>query len=141
MPVVLGVGGWELPSTQISGSMVGQQAPHAPQSIFWANIRGIIPFDKVQTFLHQMTRYLNGSDYIVGMDIEDLGDNHWTVRFIRTMGFLFGTALPRSVPLGEAALFHWNTFQVRRGLRKRGTPIGHGAGSGADVSAQVHSRL
>jgi len=103
--------------------------------------RGIIPFDKVQTFLHQMTRYLNGNDYVVGMDIEDLGDDHWTVRFIRTMGFLFGTALPRNVPLGEAALFHWNTFQVRRGLRQRGTPIGHAAGSGADVSAQARSRL
>merc|ERR1711963_1347632 len=97
--------------------------------------RGMLPVEAMKTFLYQMTRYLNGNDYVSGMEIEDLGESHWSVRFIRTMGLFFGTALPRYVPLGEAALFHWNTNRVRSALRKWGTPTGHGAGSGEQQTA------
>eukprot|EP00931_Biecheleriopsis_adriatica_P041213 TRINITY_DN23586_c0_g1_i4.p1 TRINITY_DN23586_c0_g1~~TRINITY_DN23586_c0_g1_i4.p1 ORF type:complete len:416 (-),score=61.61 TRINITY_DN23586_c0_g1_i4:70-1317(-) len=92
--------------------------------------RGALPAKAVQTFLNQMTRYLNGSDYVTGMEIEDLGDWHWSVQLIYLLGFVFGTAVPR-IPLGEEALFRLHTRNLRRQLRLRGTPTGHGAGSGA----------
>lgn len=103
--------------------------------------RGIVPFSAAQTFLYQMTRYLNGNDYTSGMGIEDLSDNHWSVRFIRTLGFLMGTVLPRRMPLGEAALFHLHTSNVRKQLRRRGTPTGHAAGSGADTRGSQVSKM
>jgi hypothetical protein len=37
--------------------------------------RGWLPFDATQTFLFQMIVYLNGNDYVKGMEIEDLGQS------------------------------------------------------------------
>jgi len=105
--------------------------------------KGIIPFQQLQTFLYQMTRYLNGVDYTTGMQIENLGNWHWSVCLIRSLGFAFGTVLPR-MPLGEEALFRWNTRMVRKELARRGTPTGHGAGTGSDISGSdinVRSKL
>jgi len=97
---------------------------------------GLLPLGMTQTFLQQMTRFLNGSDYTTGMEIEDLGDWHWSVLLIRLVGFSLGTVVPR-LPLGEEALFRLNTLQVRRALRQRGTPTGHGAGSGTEIRARM----
>eukprot|EP00451_Oxyrrhis_marina_P003532 CAMPEP_0204276970 /NCGR_PEP_ID=MMETSP0468-20130131/29033_1 /ASSEMBLY_ACC=CAM_ASM_000383 /TAXON_ID=2969 /ORGANISM="Oxyrrhis marina" /LENGTH=423 /DNA_ID=CAMNT_0051253679 /DNA_START=26 /DNA_END=1297 /DNA_ORIENTATION=+ len=101
--------------------------------------KGLLSFERVQDFLFQMIVYLNGAEHTTGMEIEDKGDTHWSVRFVRTFGFLFGTAMPR-LPLGETALFHLHQFGIRRQQRLRGTPVGHGAGTGADVSRSVGTR-
>lgn len=95
------------------------------------NSYGILPTNIVQTFLEQMTRHLNGIDY-VSLDTENLGDRHWTVRLIRALGWSFGTVLPR-LPFMETALFHLHTSQIRKALKKRGTPTGHAAGSGKNI--------
>lgn len=39
-----------------------------------------------RTLLYQLTRYLMGSDYVVG--IADLGNNHWSI----WLAWLFGKA-------------------------------------------------
>eukprot|EP00747_Dinoflagellata_sp_TGD_P047871 gnl/TRDRNA2_/TRDRNA2_145262_c0_seq1.p1 gnl/TRDRNA2_/TRDRNA2_145262_c0~~gnl/TRDRNA2_/TRDRNA2_145262_c0_seq1.p1 ORF type:complete len:175 (+),score=19.83 gnl/TRDRNA2_/TRDRNA2_145262_c0_seq1:26-526(+) len=104
-----------------------------------ADTFGLVPLDALRTFLYQMTRYLNGNDYTVGMDIEDLGTRHWTIRLIRALGYLHGTLTPR-LPLGEPMLFRAHTTMLRRRLNQWGTPVGHGAGSGARVEIPA-SRL
>lgn len=96
--------------------------------------RGMIPSWAVQSFLYQMTRYLNGEDYISGMGIENLGNRHWSIVLIRTLGRVFGTVIPR-MPLGESALVRLHTRNLRNQLKRRGTPIGHGAGSGSNIVA------
>merc|ERR1712079_454568 len=98
-------------------------------SQFHKQSKGKLPFDKLQTFLYQMTRYLNGNDYTTGMEIEDLGNWHWSVCLIRTLGFAFGSVVPR-LPFGEEALFRFHTSRVRKELQRHGTPTGHGAGTG-----------
>merc|ERR1712039_9186 len=69
---------------------------------------GMIPAHLVQTFLEQMARHLNGKEYLGDCGIEDYGDQHWTVRLIRALGWGFGTMLPR-LPLMESALFKLHT--------------------------------
>lgn len=91
--------------------------------------RGVLPLGVMRTYMHQLTRYLNGNEYIEGMGFDDLGDGHWSLRLTRSVGYLFGTLLPR-LPLGEAALFHLHTRMLRGQLKRRGTPVGHAAGSG-----------
>jgi hypothetical protein len=103
--------------------------------------RGVVSFERIQDFLYQMTRFLVGNDYTTGMEIEDLGNWHWSVCLVRTLGFSFGTVLPR-LPFGETLLFNSHTKQVRAQLNKRGTPIGHAAGSGQNIAASpVRSKL
>lgn len=92
---------------------------------------GLLPLGMAQTFLYQMTRYLNGHEYAPGL--ENLGDGHWSVRLIRVIGRVMGTAIPRGVPFAERALFAANTAVLRRRLARRGTPTGHGAGSGEEL--------
>merc|ERR1712232_1001946 len=90
---------------------------------------GMMPASVVQTFLEQMARHLNGTEYLGDCGIEDYGDTHWTVRFIQALGWSVGTVLPR-LPFMESALYQLHTSRVRAALKKRGTPIGHGAGTG-----------
>lgn len=97
---------------------------------------GLLPFSMVQTYLYQMIRYLNGDDYITGMNIENLGDGHWSVRLTRSLGFLFGTLLPK-IPFGESLLFWIHTRNIRKQLQLRGTPVGHAAGSGSDIRSKL----
>jgi len=96
---------------------------------------GMMPATMIQTFLEQMTRHLNGVEYLGKSGIEDHGDHHWTVRLIRALGWSFGTVLPR-LPFMETALFKLHTSRVRAALRKRGTPLGHGAGTGDGVNEE-----
>lgn len=101
--------------------------------------KGLVPFNQMQTFLYQMTVYLNGRDYTTGMQIDDLGNWHWSVCLIRTLGFMFGTVMPR-LPLGEELLFRLNSGMVKKELARRGTPTGHAAGTGSDISSDVHAK-
>lgn len=48
-------------------------------------------------------------------------------------------AARRYVPGGEWALFKLNTWGIRRHLDRRGTPTGHGAGTGSDISTHSHT--
>jgi hypothetical protein len=102
---------------------------------------GMVPAGTVQTFLEQMTRFMNGEDVVQTMEIEDFGESHWSVRLIRALGWSFGTFLPRNVPFMESALYHLHTSRVRAELRRRGTPIGHGAGTGPDLAMTPRSKL
>ena len=68
--------------------------------------------------------------------IEDLGPGHWSVRLVRATGFVFGTVVPRYIPLGEEAMFQAPTFGIRRALARRGTPTGHGAGTGKEIEPE-----
>merc|ERR1712007_107268 len=102
---------------------------------------GIMPASVAQTFLEQMTRHLNGEDVVANMEIEDYGEGHWSVRLVQSLGWSFGTLLPR-LPGAESLLFRLHTSHLRAKLRERGTPIGHGAGSGREISgSQLRSRL
>lgn len=94
--------------------------------------QGVVPFSVVQSFLYQMTVYLNSGEYMSGAKIEDRGPGHWSVRLVRLLGWLHGTLLPR-LPLGERLLFRFHTSVLRRDLARRGTPTGHGAGTGKRV--------
>jgi len=107
---------------------------------FSKNTKGIVPASMLQTYLVQMVRYLNGNDYTSGMNIEDLGDYHWTVLLTKSFGYFFGTVIPGYVPFGESMLFNLHTHGLREKLRQRGTPIGHGAGTGQNIKT-VTSRL
>jgi len=110
-------------------SFIGAFA-HAANKDSW----GLLPEGATNTYLQQMTRYLNGNEYTTGMEIEDLGDYHWSVLFTRFLGFSFGTLLPRlPFGLGETLLFNIHTKNIRKQLDKRGTPTGHGAGTGEDI--------
>lgn len=106
--------------------------------------RGIVPFTAAQSFLYQTIVYLNGKEYTSGMGIEDLGPSHWAVRLVHATGFVFGTLVPRYIPLGEEVMFRAHTFGIRRALARRGTPTGHGAGTGKEPpieEVQPQSRL
>merc|ERR1712137_345247 len=65
--------------------------------------RGLLPFSMSQSFLYQMIVYLNGGEYLTGMEIEDQGPWHWSVMLTKMVGFLLYTLLPRYVPFGEEA--------------------------------------
>jgi len=97
---------------------------------------GLISEDTFQEFFLQMIVYLNGSDHVAGVNITDHGESHWSVRLVKALGFTFGTVMPQYVPFGFSLLFTLHTYNIRRALEKRGTPTGHGAGSGQVPGAQ-----
>jgi hypothetical protein len=107
---------------------------------FSGKSKGIVPASVLQTYLVQMVRYLNGNDYTSGMHIEDLGDYHWTVLLTKFLGITFGDIVPNWVPFGETLLFNLHKNGLRETLRRRGTPTGHGAGTGKDIET-VKSKL
>ncbi len=102
---------------------------------------GIVPASILQTYLVQMVRHLNGNDYTSGMHIEDLGDYHWTVLLTRFLGKTFGDFVPNWVPFGETLLFNLHNKGLRETLRRRGTPIGHAAGTGKEIQVVAASKL
>jgi len=104
--------------------------------------RGVVSRATAQTFLEQISVFLNGKDYTTGLNIDDLGSNHWAVRLVCAFGYVFGTILPR-MPFGESVLFNLSTLRFRRALQKRGTATGQRAGSGqeqaiSDKALQKH---
>jgi len=103
--------------------------------------RGMIPTSYIFDFLSQLTCYLNGAEHM-GDAVVDKGVYHWSIMLVRLMGFTVGTVLPRFVPFGEALLFRFHESRVKKELRRRGVPTGHGAGSGADIgTSTTRSRL
>jgi hypothetical protein len=101
----------------------------------------VVSYETFQTFLYQITVYLNGNDHLGDFGIEDRGDSHWSVRMIKTLGFIHGTLIPR-LPFGESALFHLHSRNMRKLLDARtggGIPQGHGAGTGHEVTELVRS--
>lgn len=73
----------------------------------------VIPYPIARTFLHQVTRYLAGDDYITGMKIEPM-DDYWGIRVIRGLGR--AASLAHRVPLGERALYDFFAAMYRRQL-------------------------
>merc|ERR1712046_552876 len=100
--------------------------------------KGWVSETTIHTYLCQMVRYLNGNEYTKGAKFEDLGDWHWSVLLTKTMGWTFGTVIPR-LPFGEEMMYRAHTKELRRRLAKRGTPTGHAAGSGSDISTDQGS--
>lgn len=81
-----------------------------------ANRQTRIPYGVAQTFLHQITRYLSGNDYVTGMKIEDKGD-YWGIRLFRGLGRVF-SLIHRHVPGGERLLYAAGAHAFRRELAK-----------------------
>jgi hypothetical protein len=75
-----------------------------------------VPYPLAQTFLHQVTRYLSGNDYITGMGLEDLGD-YYGVRGLRTLGRMVSFA-HHYLPFGERMLYSAGAELYRRELAK-----------------------
>jgi hypothetical protein len=76
----------------------------------------LVPYPIAQTFLHQVTRYLSGNDYIVGMQLDDLGD-YYGLRGLRYLGRAFSFA-HRHLPFGERVLYSAGLRLYRRELAK-----------------------
>lgn len=75
----------------------------------------VVPYPVAQTFLHQMTRYLSGNDYITGMQLEDKGD-YYGVRTLRYLGR--AASLAHRLPFGERVLYRAGVEVYRRELAK-----------------------
>lgn len=76
----------------------------------------IVPYGVARTFLHQVTRYLSGNDYVTGMKIEDRGD-YWGLRAFRGLGRAFWL-VHRYVPGGERLLYAAGAREYRRELAR-----------------------
>jgi hypothetical protein len=76
----------------------------------------LVPYPIAQTFLHQITRYLAGNDYITGMGLEDKGD-YIGVRGLRYLGKAVSFA-HRYVPFGERMLYRAGVRIYRRELAR-----------------------
>jgi hypothetical protein len=76
----------------------------------------LVPYPVAQTFLHQVTRYLSGNDYIAGMQLEDRGD-YYGLRGLRYLGRLASFA-HRYLPFGERVLYSAGLEVYRRELAK-----------------------
>lgn len=76
----------------------------------------LVPYPVAQTFLHQVTRYLSGNDYITGMELEDRGD-YVGVRSLRALGRAVSFA-HRYLPFGERVLYRAGIQIYRRELAK-----------------------
>lgn len=63
----------------------------------------VVPYPVARKFLHQVTRYLSGDDYIRGMNIE-LVEGYWGVTALRGLGRAASFA-HRYVPRGEQVLY------------------------------------
>ena len=110
---------------------IGAFAKQGSESVW-----GFVSEGSLNTYLQQMTRYLNGEEYITGMEVDNLGNSHWSVLITRTFGYFLGTIIPR-LPLGERLLFNLHTMMIRRRLRERGKPTGHMPGTGKDISGEL----
>jgi hypothetical protein len=76
-----------------------------------------VPFWVAQTFLHQITRYLSGNEWCEGMQIEDMGDNHWSIWGLKALGM--GTAfVVHWVPFGEVVVRRGNLAMMERDIEK-----------------------
>ncbi len=76
----------------------------------------LVPYPIAQTFLHQVTRYLSGNDYIAGMQLEDRGD-YYGLRGLRYLG-RFVSFAHRYMPFGERILYSAGLEVYRRELAK-----------------------
>lgn len=75
----------------------------------------IVPYPVARTFLHQITRYLAGDDYISGMKIAPQ-DDYWGIRIFRGLGR--AASIAHQVPLGERALYDLFAAVYRRQLAR-----------------------
>ncbi len=76
----------------------------------------VVPYPIAQTFLHQVTRYLSGNDYIAGMQLDDRGD-YVGLRGLRALGRI-ASFTHRYVPFGERILYNAGRRVYRRELAK-----------------------
>lgn len=76
---------------------------------------GMLPYDVAQTMLHQLTRYLSGNDFCIGMQIPDLGNDHWALRLARLSGFATSVVI-HYVPFGEKTIRAFTIAATRRAI-------------------------
>lgn len=76
----------------------------------------LVPYPVAQTFLHQVTRYLSGNDYITGMELEDKGD-YYGVRGLRYLGRA-ASFTHRYLPFGERLMYRAGVEVYRRELAR-----------------------
>ncbi len=80
--------------------------------------RGLFPQGSARRFLHQMTRFLSGNEYVTGMKLADEGDWYWGIVTIRLLGRL--TSLIAHIPvLGEPLLYNLNMLPMQRFFNAR----------------------
>jgi hypothetical protein len=84
---------------------------------------GFVPYDIAQTSLHQLTRFLSGNEYCTGMEIEDLGENHWSIRLARGLGIVTSVTT-HYLPFGEPLVRNWNLFMTRRMIERHEAQAG-----------------
>lgn len=101
---------------------------------------GLFGAEFFNSYLQQMTRYLNGNDFVAGMKIEDKGDYHWSVVLTRMWGYFFGT-IPSNLPYGEKVMIWAHMRKINEMIAERGTATGHGAGTGEDITKKMKSKL
>jgi hypothetical protein len=77
----------------------------------------LVPYPIAQTFLHQVTCYLSGNDYIAGMQLEDRGDRYFGVRGLRYLGQA-ASFVHRHMPFGERMFYRAGLQMYRRELAK-----------------------
>lgn len=73
-----------------------------------------VPYSQARTFLHQITRYLAGDDYIAGMRIEPR-DDYPAIRWVRHLGRAASLAQQR-LPFGERVFYGTFAAVYRRQL-------------------------
>lgn len=84
------------------------------------------------------------------MEIEDLGEYHWSILLTKGFSYFYGTIVP-SLPYGEKFLLNRNKSKILQLLKENGVrksfltfdlflAVGHGAGTGEDLN-QVISKL
>lgn len=67
-----------------------------------ATVRAPALYLAAQRFIHQSCRWLSGNEYVTGMELDDLGDRHWSILALRASGAASG--LVWRVPGGAALL-------------------------------------
>lgn len=77
---------------------------------------GFVSYETAQRFLHQTCRYLAGSEYVTGMQIEDVGD-YWGITILKMLGSA-ASFVYHHVPGGDALMYEHGTFGYRRALER-----------------------
>jgi hypothetical protein len=55
-----------------------------------ATVRAPALYPAAQRFIHQSCRWLSGNEYVTGMQLDDLGDRHWSILALRASGAVSG---------------------------------------------------
>ncbi len=99
----------------------------------------IIPQSWAQDYLYQLTRYLSGTEYIIGMKIEDKGDNHWTLILARLLGRI-ETGFKWYFPFGESIMNTININLISRMIKQHQNKEGSKLGAGMREAPSAYTK-